>query len=276
MARAIKSCPELKTSSDLRECLSREYGHLDVKIIARVFQSLRIAVNDELGELRRFLDKVVGFLRAGGRLAVIAYHSLEDRMVKEFMREQEQSCICPPGLPVCKCNKPVLLKRITKGAVKPPRRRSGEIAFPQRPSQSRGKNGGRIMNKRKEESMLKPIIRFRSMLLWVAMLSIMISGPLLAVWKQVYINNASIRMSAMADSLVVLKKEEATLRLMVQRYSSTARIEQFAREALSLEYPVSKQIVIVGTPEKSKNLKILYSPKELLAFLKRTFYGDKG
>ena len=49
------------------------------------------------------------------------------------------------------------------------------------------------MNKRKEESMLKPIIRFRSMLLWVAMLSIMISGPLLAVWKQVYIGTASIR-----------------------------------------------------------------------------------
>ncbi|HON11960.1 MAG TPA: 16S rRNA (cytosine(1402)-N(4))-methyltransferase RsmH [Chitinispirillaceae bacterium] len=140
MARAIKSCPELKTSSDLRECLSREYGHLDVKIIARVFQSLRIAVNDELGELRRFLDKVAGFLRAGGRLAVIAYHSLEDRMVKEFMREQEQSCICPPGLPVCKCNKPVLLKRITKGAVKPseeeirrnPRSRSARLRVAER------------------------------------------------------------------------------------------------------------------------------------------------
>ncbi len=132
------------------------------------------------------------------------------------------------------------------------------------------------MNKRKEDSMLKPIIRFRSMLLWVAMLSIMISGPLLAVWKQVFINNASIRMSAMADSLVVLKKEEATLRLMVQRYSSTARIEQFAREALNLEYPVSKQIVIVGTHDKSRNSKILYSPKELLVFLRRAFYGDKG
>ncbi|NLG18328.1 MAG: 16S rRNA (cytosine(1402)-N(4))-methyltransferase RsmH [Fibrobacter sp.] len=119
MAEAIKSCVPLRTSSDLRKCLSREYGpNLDVKIIARVFQSLRIAVNDELGELRRFLDKAISFLSKGGRLAVIAYHSLEDRMVKEFIREQEQSCICPPGLPVCRCSKSTMLKRVTKGAVK--------------------------------------------------------------------------------------------------------------------------------------------------------------
>ena len=83
-------------------------------------------------------------------------------------------------------------------------------------------------------------------------------------------------MSSMADSLAVLKREEATLQLMVQRYSSTARIEQFAREALSLEYPVSKQIVIVGTQGKEGNLKFIYSPKVLFTFLKKTFYGDKG
>ncbi|NLG18329.1 MAG: hypothetical protein GX556_13435 [Fibrobacter sp.] len=132
------------------------------------------------------------------------------------------------------------------------------------------------MNKRRDEAALKPIIRFRSMLLGVGLLAVLISGPLLAVWKQVYINNASLRMNSMADSLAVLKREEATLQLIVQRYSSTARIEQFAREALSLEYPVSKQIMIVRTQGKEGSLKFIYSPKELIAFLKKTFYGDKG
>ena len=119
MARAIKSCKGIKTSADLRSCLAEEYGpNLQIKVIAKVFQALRIAVNDELGELKRFLSKITGYLLSGGRLAVIAYHSLEDRMVKEFIREQEQGCVCPIDLPYCTCGKQVLLKRITRKAVR--------------------------------------------------------------------------------------------------------------------------------------------------------------
>lgn len=118
MARAIKSCQNLKRSSDLRRCLVNEYGpNLQIKVLAKVFQALRIAVNDELGELKNFLDKITGYLVSGGRLAVIAYHSLEDRMVKEFIREQELGCVCPIDVPYCTCNKQVLLKRITRKAV---------------------------------------------------------------------------------------------------------------------------------------------------------------
>lgn len=70
----------------------------------RTFQALRMAVNDELGELRRFLDAVLGRLSLGGRLAVISFHSLEDRMVKQAMRYWAEGCRCPRHVPVCVCH----------------------------------------------------------------------------------------------------------------------------------------------------------------------------
>lgn len=89
------------------------------KSLARVFQALRIYVNDELGELREFLDKSVDLLDVKGRIAVLTFHSLEDRIVKEKFKYESLSCICPPGMPICVCEKKQKLKLITSKPIVP-------------------------------------------------------------------------------------------------------------------------------------------------------------
>ncbi len=85
----------------------------------RVFQALRIAVNDELGALEAALPAAMRMLRPGGRIAVISFHSLEDRIVKQFIREQAHGCTCPPDFPICNCGKEPLLRDVTRRPIRP-------------------------------------------------------------------------------------------------------------------------------------------------------------
>jgi len=109
----------------------REGGHP----ARRTFQAIRIAVNDELGALERGLEGAVQVLAPGGRLAVITFHSLEDRLVKQTFARWANPCTCPPGAPVCICGKKPLVRHVTRKPVtaspaeleKNPRSRSAKL-----------------------------------------------------------------------------------------------------------------------------------------------------
>lgn len=100
----------------------------------RVFQALRIAVNDELGQLDHALPAAIGLLRPRGRIAVISFHSLEDRIVKRFFRSEARGCDCPPDFPVCTCGRDPLLRVLTSRAVRPDAR---EVALNPRSQSAR-------------------------------------------------------------------------------------------------------------------------------------------
>jgi len=124
IARAIVRRREqepLRTTAQLSRLVQDVMGGRERRIhpATRTFQALRIAVNDELGQLERFLEPAIRSLKSGGRIAVISFHSLEDRIVKHSLRRLAGRCTCPPDFPVCRCNPQRVVEVLTSSPVRP-------------------------------------------------------------------------------------------------------------------------------------------------------------
>ena len=111
---------EFRTSMDLVNFVQSFVGEFRLnKVLSRLFQALRIETNNELENLSDSLRQSIEVLSLNGRLSVISYHSLEDRIVKNFFREEAKTCVCPPSFPICVCNKKANLKIITSHPIVP-------------------------------------------------------------------------------------------------------------------------------------------------------------
>lgn len=149
IARAIVNARPLHTTAELAALVERTTGGRTAESrrpgrrihpATRTFQALRIAVNGELDNLERGLAAALTLLRPGGRLAVISYHSLEDRIVKNFIAREAASCLCPPRLPACVCGHTPRLRSVHRRVIRPapdeqrrnPRSRSAKLRAAQR------------------------------------------------------------------------------------------------------------------------------------------------
>lgn len=115
--RKIKKIESTKELKNIVKSILKTKG--DIKTLSRIFQALRIEVNDELSELKKGLDAGIEALSPGGRVCVISYHSLEDRIVKNRFSELAKGCTCPPNFPVCTCGGKKVLKILTRKPVTP-------------------------------------------------------------------------------------------------------------------------------------------------------------
>jgi len=129
------------TTGQLADLVMHLVGHREkIHPATRTFQALRIAVNDELTALALALPQARDLLRPSGRMAILSFHSLEDRIVKRFFQGESRDCICPPGIPLCTCQHQATVCTVTRKPLRPsdeeiarnPRSRSARLRIAER------------------------------------------------------------------------------------------------------------------------------------------------
>jgi 16S rRNA (cytosine1402-N4)-methyltransferase len=136
IAKAIVKARPIRTTGQLVTVIeTAKPARRRIHPATQTFQALRIEVNKELDHLKEVLPQAVANLKTGGRMAVISFHSLEDRIIKEFFRRENLDCLCPPKQPICTCGHKATLKEVTKKPIAPgkeeiktnPRARSAKL-----------------------------------------------------------------------------------------------------------------------------------------------------
>ena len=205
----------------------------------RVFQALRIEVNHELESLEIGLPAAFEMLRPGGRLAVISFHSLEDRIVKRFFRDRSRGCTCPPELPVCVCGKEPEARILTPKPLRPsptevdhnPRASSARLRVSGPDLMSTIAQAGRAPRARAARKARTRTWAFSGGVVWIVALALLLAGV-------VAVNVAVLRLNLQLDESgrerTELKTDIASLRSEISSAAATTRIERLAEGELGL------------------------------------------
>jgi 16S rRNA (cytosine1402-N4)-methyltransferase len=148
VAKAIVAARPLHTTGELAKVVRSAALKGDIDAATRTFQAIRIEVNSELDQLKQSLPILTKLLRFGGRLAIISFHSLEDRIVKQFFEHESRDCICPPKQPICTCGHVATLRKLTS---KPITADSTEIAINPRARSAKLRAAEKLKPKQKKE-----------------------------------------------------------------------------------------------------------------------------
>ena len=123
IARSIKTASSeglLSTTHALKEAVDNALvGCATPALLSKVFQAIRIALNGELENIKNFLESILDYSNTDARLVFVSYHSLEDSLIKEFLRRESRDCLCPVAVPVCVCNHEASVEVLTRHVIKP-------------------------------------------------------------------------------------------------------------------------------------------------------------